>query len=49
MESFKEVLIKWINEWEECSVCNHMIREPYCDSNGNMRCKDCASEEPNND
>jgi|LULG01.1.fsa_nt_gb hypothetical protein len=56
MESFKKELIKWINEWKECSVCNYMVREFYSiEPKHNtwkfkeVMCKTCASEELNKD
>ena len=41
MESLGKELIKWLKEWEECSDCNHMVRNPYWDNNNNIICTDC--------
>ena len=49
MEHLAKELTKWLKQWEECSVCNHMVIECYWDNDNNIICKDCASEEPENE
>ena len=40
-------VIKWMKQWEECSICDYMVKEKYCfyDNFNNIICKDCASGE----
>lgn len=47
MTELKEVIKEYLDSWEECIYCNHMVKVKllFSDNHDNAICKECIIEE----
>ena len=46
MSNIKELIEEYLNSWEECIYCNHMVKREllYSDNDDNSACEECLEE-----